>query len=86
MVQIGFCQYCPHTVFDARRDGQVKCVSRVTLGRSTFQPHLNVTTPDKSQPRITHSLGHYRLRLGMVFWEGIGSTKTIANGEAKAHC
>lgn len=38
-----------------------------------------------SQLRVTHSLGHFYLRLGMVFWEGIGSTKTIANGEAKAH-
>jgi hypothetical protein len=38
-----------------------------------------------SQLRITRSLGHFNLRLGMVFWEGIGSTKTIANGEAEAH-
>jgi hypothetical protein len=57
----------------------------VTLGRSTFQFYLNVATPDKSQLRTTRSLGHLHLRLGMVFWEGIGSTKTIANGEAKAY-
>lgn len=58
---------------------------RVTLERSTFRFQLNVVTQDKSQLRITRSLGHFHLRLGMVFWEGIGSTKTIANGEAKAH-